>query len=77
MPSNAYGASMHLRTRPTFAVVTSSRLLEQPDVLLHPRQRHAEGLGELADRRPAGTEPFEDGAAGRVGEGREREVDSL
>src|SRR5437899_11492048 len=44
------------------------RLLEQPDVLLHPGQRDAEGLGELADRRAAGTEPFEDGAAGRVGE---------
>src|SRR5207253_9893393 len=45
------------------------RLLEEPNVLLHPGQRHAEGLGELADRRPAGTEPFEDGAAGGVGEG--------
>src|SRR5438552_14536018 len=42
-------------------------LLEQPDVLLHARQRHAEGLGELADRRAAGAEPFEGGAAGRVG----------
>src|SRR5437763_9729265 len=42
------------------------RFLEQPDVLLHPRQRHAEGPGELADRRAARTEPFEDGAAGRV-----------
>src|SRR5206468_8970965 len=38
-------------------------LLEQLDVLLHPGQRHAEGLGELADRGPPGTEPFEDGAA--------------
>ena len=66
---------MHLRTRPTFSVVTSSRLLEQPDVLLHPGQRHAEGLGELADRRTAGTEPFEDGAARRVGEGCEGAVD--
>jgi hypothetical protein len=45
-------------------------------VLLHPGQRHAEGLGKLADRRPAGTEPFEDGAAGRVGEGCESEVDA-
>src|SRR5213075_3515691 len=51
------------------------RLLEQPDVLLHPGQRHAEGLGELADRRAAGAEPLEDGAAGRVGEGCEGEVD--
>src|SRR5881398_3509064 len=51
------------------------RLLEQPDVLLHPGQRHAEGLGELADRRAAGTEPFEDGATGRVGEGCESAVD--
>jgi hypothetical protein len=31
------------------------RLLEQPDVLLHPGQRHAEGPGKLADRRAAGT----------------------
>src|SRR5919109_1693446 len=51
------------------------RFLEQPDVLLHPGQRHAEGLGELADNRAAGAEPFEHGAAGRVGEGRERTVD--
>src|SRR5439155_9197401 len=51
------------------------RLLEQPDMLLHPGQRHAEGLGELADRRAPGAEPFEHGAPGRVGEGREREVD--
>src|SRR5215210_5099439 len=51
------------------------RLLEQPDVLLHPGQRHAEGLGELADRRAAGTEPFDDRAAGRVGEGCESAVD--
>src|SRR3954471_15050148 len=51
------------------------RLLEQPDVLLHPRQGHAEGLGELADRRAAGAQPFEDGATGRVGEGRESAVD--
>src|SRR5438876_5319123 len=51
------------------------RFLEQPDVLLHPGQRHAEGLGELADRRAAGTEPFEDGAAGRVGEGCEGAID--
>ena len=53
------------------------RLLEQPDVLLHPGQRHAEGLGELADRRAARAEPFEDGAAGRVGEGREGVVDGV
>ena len=66
---------MHLRARPTFSVVDELRLLEQPDVLLHPGQRHAEGLGELADRRAAGAEPFEDGAAGRVGEGREGAVD--
>src|SRR5437762_3900306 len=52
------------------------RLLEQPDVLLHARQRHAEGLGELADRRAAGAEPFEDGAAGRVGESCKSEVDA-
>src|SRR5204863_9951089 len=52
------------------------RLLEQPDVLLHPRQRHSEGLGELADRRAAGAEPFEDGAARRVGEGGESAVDT-
>jgi hypothetical protein len=32
-------------------------------------------LGELADRRAAGAEPFEDGTPGRVGEGRERAVD--
>src|SRR5881398_3109141 len=50
------------------------RLLEQLDVLLHPGQRHAETLGQLADRRPAATEAFEDGAAGRVGEGCESEV---
>src|SRR3954449_2018949 len=51
------------------------RLLEQPDVLLHPRQGHAEGLGELADRRAADAEPFEHGAASRVGEGCEGAVD--
>ena len=51
------------------------RLLEQPHVLPHSGQRHAEGLGELADRRAAGAEPFEDGAAVRVGEGCERAVD--
>src|SRR5436309_8184812 len=51
------------------------RLLEQPDVLLHPGQRHAEGLGELADRRAAAAEPFEHGAPGRVGERREGTVD--
>ena len=51
------------------------RLLEQPDVLLHPGQRHAERLGELADRCAAGTEPFEYRAAGRVGEGCEGAVD--
>src|SRR5436309_14064678 len=51
------------------------RVLEQPDVLLHSGQRHAEGLGELADRRAAGAEPFEDGAAGRVAEGCKRAVD--
>src|SRR5204863_2057179 len=53
------------------------RLLEQPDVLLHSGQRHAEGLGELADRRAAGAEPFEDGAARRIGEGCERAVDGF
>ena len=67
---------MHLRTRPTFSVVDELRLLEQLDVLLHSGQRHAEGLGELADRRAAGAEPFEDGAAGGVGEGCERAVDA-
>ena len=51
------------------------RFLEQPDVLLHPGQRHAEGLGELADRGAAGAEPFDDGAAGRVAEGGEDAVD--
>src|SRR6188508_3007819 len=51
-------------------------VLEQPDVLLHPGQRHAEGLGELADGRAAGAEAFEDGAASRVGEGCEGAVDS-
>src|SRR6185437_1311129 len=50
-------------------------ILEQPDVLLHPGQRHAEGLGKLADRRTAGTEPLEDCAAGRVGESCEGAVD--
>ena len=50
------------------------RLLEQPDVLLHPGQRHAEGLGELADRRAAGAEPLEHGAPGRVAEGCEGAV---
>ena len=51
------------------------RILEQPDVLLHPGQRHAERLGELADRRAAGAEPLEDGSAGRVGERCEGAVD--
>ena len=51
------------------------RLLEQPDVLLHPGQRHAEGLGQLADRRATGTEPFDDGAAGRVHQGLEGTID--
>jgi hypothetical protein len=51
------------------------RLLEQPDVRSHSGQRHAEGLGELADRRVAGAEPFEDGAAGRVGKCRKGAVD--
>ena len=51
------------------------RLLEQPDVLLHPGQRHAERLGELADRRAARAEPLEHGAARGVGEGGEGEVD--
>src|SRR5205085_10550123 len=51
------------------------RILEQPDVLLHSSQRHAEGLGELADRRAARAEPFEHGAAGWVSEGCEGAVD--
>src|SRR5213596_3121334 len=51
------------------------RLLEQPDVFLHPGQRHAEGLGELTDGRAAGAESFENGTAVRVGEGCERPVD--
>jgi hypothetical protein len=51
------------------------RFLEQPDVLLHPGQRHAEGLGELADRRASGTEPFEHGATSGVGQGCEGAVD--
>src|SRR5207248_10426089 len=51
------------------------RLLEQPDVLLHPGERHAEGLGELADRRAPGAQPFEGGAAGRVGGGCKSGVD--
>ena len=75
MPSKAKGTRVQLRARPTFSVGDELRLLEQPDVLLHPRQRHAEGLGELADRRLAATEPLEHGAAGRVCEGRERTVD--
>src|SRR5204862_7141047 len=50
------------------------RFLEQPDVLLHPCQRHPERLGELADARAACAEPFEDGAAGRVGQGCEGAV---
>jgi hypothetical protein len=66
---------MHLRTRPTFSVRDELRLLEQPHVLRHAGQRHAEGLGELADGRAAGTEPFEDGAASRVAEGCEGAVD--
>ena len=40
------------------------RLLEQLDVLL-PGKRHAEWLGELANRRAARTEPFGGRAAGR------------
>ena len=32
------------------------------------------GLGELADRRSAGTKPFEDGTPRRVGEGCKRKV---
>jgi len=52
------------------------RLLEQPDVLRHPGQRHAERLGQFADRRAAAAEPFEDGAAGRVAESRESKVDA-
>src|SRR5947207_185341 len=51
------------------------RLLEQPDMLLHSGQRHAEGLGELADRRATGAEPFENGPASRVGEGCKGAVD--
>ena len=43
-------------------------LFEQPDVLLHSGQRHAEGLGELADRRAADAEPFD--TARRVGSAR-------
>src|SRR5207245_1549347 len=59
------------------AVSFSSRVrpLEQPGVVLHPGQRHAAGLGELAGRSAAATEPFEDSAAGRVGEGCESAVD--
>jgi class 3 adenylate cyclase len=44
-------------------------------VLLHPRQRHAEGLGELADCRGTGAESFENGPPRRVGEGRKGAVD--
>src|SRR5436305_2119578 len=53
------------------------RLLEQPDMLLHSGQRHAEGLGELADRRAARAESFEDGPASGVGEGCEGAVGRL
>ena len=77
MPSKAWGASAQVRARPTFSVGDEVRLLEQPDVLLHPGQRHAEGLGELADRRAAGAEPLEHGTPRRVGEGREREIDTV
>ena len=66
---------MHLQDTADLLRRDELRLLEQPDVLLHTGQRHAEGLGELADRRAAGAEPFEDGAAGRVGEGCEGVVD--
>ena len=50
-------------------------LLEDSDVLLHPRQRHAERSGELADRRTAAPEALEDHPSGGVREGGERAVD--
>src|ERR1019366_9255363 len=50
-------------------------LLEDPDVLLHPGQRHAEWLGELADRGAAAAEALEDQPSGGIGEGGKRPVD--
>jgi hypothetical protein len=63
---------MHLRTR-LILCRYELRLLEQADVLFHPGQRYAEGLATVDGRSP-GPEPFEDGAAGRVGEGCESAV---
>ncbi len=51
--------------------------LEHADVLGDGRQRHVEPAGELADGMIAGGEPGEDFAPGRIGEGGERDVESL
>jgi hypothetical protein len=48
--------------------------LQDADVLLDAVERQVERLGELADRRRAAGEPFEDAPARDVCEGEERPV---
>ena len=50
-------------------------ILEQPHMLLHPRERHGERLGELGDRRPPATQPLEDSAPSGVGDGGEGAIE--
>lgn len=54
-----------------------SGALEHFQVLGDGGLAHLEGLGELHHRRFPGREPCEDGAASRVGEGGEGEVEAL
>ena len=66
---------MHLRTRPTFSVVTSSASSSSRMCFFIPVSDMPKGWSEFAHRRAAGAEPFEHGAAVRVGQGGERAVD--
>src|SRR5262245_32531561 len=51
------------------------RLLQDADVLLHARQRHAEPVGEVRDRRVRARELLQHTASGDVRERRERGVE--
>ena len=52
-------------------------VLEDRDVLLHPRQRHAELVGKRGDRGILSPQPLKHAPARRIGQRSERLVESL
>ena len=66
---------MHLRTRPTFSVVTSSASSSSRMCFFIPVSDMPKGSASSLIDRAARAQPLENGATGRVGEGAEGAID--